>query len=113
MPFRFCTVEGQIQSGAVYNGKVDTAITFDVSSVGIRLFSNNKLKGDTVDTLGRTNDVGVALVIPTGNLAIAVGVFGRNGNPFGKPNAKDDLLPLGDNAQISFSRLDLTPSIPQ
>ena len=101
-PFDF-EVEGQIQSGAIYNGKVDTAITFDVSSVGIRLFSNNKLKGYTVDTLGRTNDVGAALVIPTGNLEIAVGVFGRNGNPFGKPNAKDDLLPLGYNEDTLLS----------
>ena len=93
-PFDF-EVEGQLQSGAIYNGNVETAITFDVSAVGIRLFSNNKLKGYTVDTLGRTNDVGAALVIPTGNLEIAVGIFGRNGNPFGKPNAKDDLVPLG------------------
>ena len=93
-PFDF-EVEGQLQSGAIYNGTVETAITFDVSAVGIRLFSNNKLKGYTVDTLGRTNDVGAALVIPTGDLEIAVGVFGRNGNPFGKPNAKDDLVPLG------------------
>ena len=88
-------VEGQLQSGAIYNGNVDTAITFDVSSVGIRLFSNNKLKGYTLGGLGRTNDVGAALVIPTVDLEIAIGVFGRNGNPFGKPNAKDDLLPLG------------------
>ena len=88
-------VEGQLQSGAIYNGNVDTAITFDVSAVGIRLFSNNKLKGYTLDGLGRTNDVGAALVIPTGDLEIAVGIFGRNGNPFGKPNAKDDLVPLG------------------
>ena len=93
-PFDF-EVEGQIQSGAIYNGKVDTAITFDVSSVGIRLFSNNKLKGYTLDGLGRTNDVGAALVIPIGVLEIAVGVFGRNGNPFGPTNAKDDLIPLG------------------
>ena len=88
-------VEGQLQSGTVYKGNVDTAITFDVSAVGIRLFSNNKLKGYTVDTLGRTNDVGAALVIPTGDLEFAVGIFGRNGNPFGAPNAKDDLVPLG------------------
>ena len=80
-----------------------TAITFDVSAVGIRLFSNNKLKGYTVDTLGRTNDVGAALVIPTGDLEIAVGVFGRNGNPFGKPNAKDDLVPLGYNEDTLLS----------
>ena len=30
-------------------------------------------------------------------LEVAIGVFGRNGNPFGKPNAKDDLVPLGYN----------------
>lgn len=93
-PFDF-EVEGQLQSGAIYNGNIDTSITFDVSAVGIRLFSNNKLKGYTLDGLGRTNDVGAALVIPTGDLEIAIGVFGRNGNPFGKPNAKDDLVPLG------------------
>ena len=101
-PFDF-EVEGQLQSGAIYNGTVDTAITFDVSSVGIRLFSNNKLKGYTLDGLGRTNDVGAALVIPTGDLEIAVGVFGRNGNPFGKPNAKDDLVPLGYNEDTLLS----------
>lgn len=88
-------VGGNLQSGDVYKGKVDTAITFDVSAVGVRLYSNNALKGYTLNTLGRSNDVGAALVVPIQDDEVAVGIFGRNGNPFAPRSALGTLTDAG------------------
>ena len=76
-------LEGQLQSGDVYLGNLDLALTFDLL-LDVRLESNNTLKGYQLDTLGRTNDLGLSLVVPTGDIEWSVGVFGKNGSPFGE-----------------------------
>ena len=72
-------VEGNLQGGDTYAGNVDAAfILFDY----FRISSKNTLKGYTLDELGRTNDLGASFVYPIGGVDVAVGIFGRNGNPF-------------------------------
>lgn len=77
-------IEGQLQSGDVYLGNLDTAITFGIGSIGLRLESNNLLKGYEVSSIGRTNDIGASVVIPIDSLEVSVGIFGKSGNPFDK-----------------------------
>lgn len=93
-------IEGQLQSGDVYRGNIDASITFNLDAIGVdaidvRLSSDNQLKGYTLDTLGRQNNLHADFVVPVGNLEFSVGVFGRNGSPFAKPSALNTLLPLG------------------
>ena len=76
-------LEGQLQSGDVYLGNLDLALTFDLL-LDVHLESNNTLKGYQLDTLGRTNDLGLSLVVPTGDIEWSVGIFGKNGSPFGE-----------------------------
>ena len=73
-------VEGNLQGGDAYTGNVDAAVTlFDY----LRVSSKNTLKGFSLDELGRTNDLGAAFVVPVSDeVDVAIGIFGRNGNPF-------------------------------
>lgn len=71
--------EGQLQSGDAYAGNIDVAFTFFDN---FRLESNNVLKGYTLDSIGRTNDIGLSFVLPVKDTEWAVGVFGKAGNPF-------------------------------
>ena len=86
-------VEGNLQSGDTYTGNINTAITvFDF----IKLSSKNTLKGYSLDTLGRQNDLGAALVVPvTDDIDVSIGVFGRNGNPFAPRSALGTLTDAG------------------
>ena len=73
-------VEGNLQSGEAYAGNVNAAATFFDY---LRVSSKNTLKGYSLTGLGRTNDLGAAFVFGlTDDIDVAVGVFGRNGNPF-------------------------------
>ena len=97
-PFDF-EIEGQMQTGDVYDGNLNLAITFDFYRVGVRLASDNDLKGYSLDTLGRQNNMGIDLVVPigVGDVEFSVGIFGRNGNPFENPSALNTLLGEGFN----------------
>lgn len=96
-------VEGQLQSGDVYRGKTDLSVTLNTPlPIDLQLYSNNTLKGYTLDTLGRVNDVGAALVVPINSLNVSIGIFGRNGNPFAPRTA------LGTLTDAGFSEEDLT-----
>lgn len=77
-------VEGQLQGGDIYLGNIDTAFTFNIGSIGLRLENNNLLKGYELSSIGRTNDIGASLVIPIDSLEVSVGIFGKSGNPFDK-----------------------------
>ena len=74
-------IEGDLNSGDVILGNVNVSATFDIASIGVRLESNNKLKGFSIDTLGRTNDIGASLVVPIEALEFSIGIFGKSGNP--------------------------------
>ena len=74
-------VEGNLQSGDAYAGNVDVSVNL-LNDV-IRVSSKNTLKGFSLDELGRTNDLGASVVFGVSDeVDIAVGIFGRNGNPF-------------------------------
>ena len=76
-------IEGQMQAGDVYLGNLDVAVTFGWL-LDLRLESNNILKGYTLDSIGRTNDLGASLVVPWRSTEWSIGVFGKNGNPFSR-----------------------------
>ena len=100
-------VEGQLQSGDVYRGKTDLSVTLNTPlPVDLQLYSNNTLKGYTLDTLGRVNDVGAALVVPINSLNVSIGIFGRNGNPFAPRTALSTLTDAGFSEE-DFTGLDL------
>ena len=96
-------IEGNLQSGDQYTGNVDVAVTlFDY----FRVSSKNTLKGYSLEGLGRVNDLGAAFVLPVGDIDVAVGVFGRNGNPFAPRNALGTLTDAGF-AETDFDGLGL------
>ena len=87
--------EGQLQSGETYRGDVDIGFTFKLQRIGFRVYSDNKLKGYTLDGLGRTNDIGADIVVPVKGVDVSVGIFGRNGNPFAPRTALGTLTDAG------------------
>ena len=100
-------VKGQLQSGDVYRGKTDLSVTLNTPlPIDLQLYSNNTLKGYTLDTLGRVNDAGAALVVPINSLNVSVGIFGRNGNPFAPRTALSTLTNAGFSEE-DFTGLDL------
>ena len=84
-------VEGDLQSGDVYKGTTDLSISFGV----IRFSSHNTFKGYDFSGIGRKNDLGVSLVKTFGDIEVAVGVSGRNGNPFAPQTALGALTAAG------------------
>lgn len=74
-------VEGQLQSGDVYLGDANFALTLNLP-VDVRFESNNRLKGYSLDGIGSSTDLGASLVFPLGNTEWSAGVFGKRGNPF-------------------------------
>ena len=59
-------------------GSLDASV-----DVGFVRFSfNNNLKGFTIGSIGRENVLSLAGVYKVGDYDVAVGVFGRDGNPF-------------------------------
>lgn len=90
-------IEGQLQSGDVYDGHLNLAVLWNLKNIGFRVASDNDLKGYSLDTLGRQNNLGLDFVVPLGGsgVELSVGVFGRNGNPFEKPSALNTLLDEG------------------
>ena len=85
-------VEGNLQSGDQYTGNLNASVLLlDY----IKISSKNRLKGDALYTLGRENDLGGAFVFPIAGIDVAVGVFGRNGNPFQPRDAFGVLTGVG------------------
>ena len=93
--------DGQLQAGGIYNAKINTDFTFDIATVDLKLLIENKVKGYTLDTLGREQSVGLAFSVPVESLNFDIGIGGKNASPFGAPNAFDTLVSEG------FSELEL------
>ena len=90
-----------LQAQDVYRGKGNTEVTFDVSSVGIKLILQNRGKGYSLDTMGFDNNAFVALTVPTGDLNFDIGIGGKKASPWGTPNALNELVPKGyDESQL-------------
>ena len=74
--------DGQILMGDIYNGSIDTDFIFDISVVDLKLLIENKVKGYTLDTLGRSQSMGLAFTMPVGGFDMDVGIGGKNSSPF-------------------------------
>ena len=49
--------DGNLQAGDIYNAKINTDFTFDISTVDLKLLIENKIKGYSLNTLGREQSV--------------------------------------------------------
>ena len=85
----------KIQGGDIYNVDIDTDFIFDIATVDLKLLVSNKLKGYTLNTLGRSQSVGLAFTVPVDSMNFDVGVGGKNASPFSAPNAFDTLTAAG------------------
>ena len=94
--------DGQLQAGGIYNAKINTDFTFDIATVDLKLLISNKVKGYTLNTLGREQSLGLAFSVPVESLNFDIGIGGKNASPFGSPNAYDTLIGEG------FSESELT-----
>ena len=94
--------DAQVQAGDIYNARLNTNFIFDISTIDLKLLIENKVKGYTLDTLGREQSLGLAFTLPVESLNFDVGVGGKNASPFGSPNAYDTLVGEG------FSETELT-----
>lgn len=75
-------------------------VIFDVSIFGVKLFVDSRFKKYAGQEFGDHRDLGAAIQLPPigiEGLAVGIGVFGRNSNPFGRPNLYDDAEALGYN----------------
>ena len=73
---------------------------FDVSVIGVKFFVDGRFKKYTGQELGDNRDYGAALQLPPfgiKGLDVGIGLFGRNSNPFGRPNLYDDAEAMGYN----------------
>ena len=94
--------DGNLQAGDIYNAKINTDFTFDISTVDLKLLIENKIKGYSLNTLGREQSLGLAFSLPVERLNFDIGIGGKNASPFGSPNAYDTLVGKG------FSETELT-----
>lgn len=104
--------DAQVQAGDIINGQLNTNLLIDVSTVDVKLLVSNKVKGYSVDTLGREQSLGVALTLPVDALNFDIGIGGKNASPFGTPNAYDTLVGDGfDERDLEGKGLDaITPA---
>ena len=85
----------QLQAGGIYNAKINTDFTFDIATVDLKVLIENKLRGYTLDSLGRSQSLGLAFTLHIDDLNFDVGIGGTNASPFGVPNAADTLVAAG------------------
>lgn len=91
------TVQG---GGSITWGTWHAEAVFDVGPFGLKLFVDGLFKKYIGQETGQNRDAGAAIQLPPfgiEGLDVGIGVFGRNTNPFGAPNALDDLEGIGYN----------------
>ena len=105
--------DAQLQSGDIHNFKLNTDFTVDIATVDVKLLIENRVKGYSIDTLGREQSVGLAFTVPVDDLNFDVGIGGKNSSPFGAPNAYDTLVASGFNESDLAGRglAKLTPAL--
>ena len=87
--------DAQVQAGGIYNATLNTNFIFDISTVDLKLLISNKLKGYSLNTLGRSQSLGLAFTLPIDNLNVDIGIGGASASPFSVPNAYDTLTGAG------------------
>ena len=98
-------VESQAQIGDLIRGKIDLSVTFGPGAIGIRPYLHNEFQGYNLDTLGRTNDLGLGLVAQIKALEVEISLFGRSGNPFAPRTA------LGILTDAGYVEADVTEAV--
>ena len=83
------------QAGDIYNADIETDFIIDVATIDLKVILENKIKGYSLDTLGRQQSIGLAFQLPVDNLNFDIGIGGVNASPFGEPSAYDTLLANG------------------
>ena len=83
-------VEAGIAGPDFYDGQIDLAYRIPVWKLELEAYQHNDFKGYSLTTLNRTNDIGIAGIVPIGNFDIAVSVFGRDQNPQSPENKYDE-----------------------
>ena len=92
-------VDGDLQFGDIYRAKAHAEIVFGIGSIGVKLATDITGKGYELDTIGRDQNVSLALTVPVNSLNFDVGVGGKSASPWGAPNALSDLVPKGYNEE--------------
>ena len=87
--------DAQLQAGDIYNATLNTNFIFDIAAIDLKLLIANKVKGYSLDTLGRSQSLGLALTVPIDNLNVDIGIGGASASPFSVPNAYDTLTGAG------------------
>ena len=94
-------VDATAQGGdAITWGTYHAEAIFDVSVFGVKLFVDSRFKKYAGQEFGDNRDYGAAIQLPPigiKGLDIGIGLFGRNSNPFGRPNLYDDAEAIGYN----------------
>lgn len=84
------------QGGDLIRGRYHAEVSYKIGVLDTTLYTDGTYKGPEVANLGRQADLGVTIGLPTlfsGD--VEVGIFGRSGGAFAKPNAFDDLSAKG------------------
>jgi hypothetical protein len=87
--------DAQIQAGNIYNAKLNTNFIFDISTVDLKVLIANSVRGHTLQSLGRSQSVGLAFTVPIETFNVDVGIGGTNASPFAASNAFDTLVGAG------------------
>ena len=93
-------LDGTAQGGgSVTWGRWHAEAIVPISVFGLKIFVDGLFKKYEGQETGQNRDAGAAIQLPSfvEGLDIGIGVFGRNSNPFGAPNALDDLEGIGYN----------------
>ena len=103
IPFSLGTAAGEfdavVQGGEQVKGKYHLGIAYPVGSFAVRVFTDGKVRGESLTSLGRESNVGGGVVFPViGRASVSVNVFGRNSDPFATPSAHDILVNNGVDA---------------
>ena len=83
------------QAGDIINARLQTNLIIDVATVDLKVLVENKIKGYSVDALGREQSVGLAFTMLVDKLNVDVGIGGKNASPFSPPSAIDTLIAAG------------------
>ncbi|RKU21045.1 hypothetical protein C6499_22765 [Candidatus Poribacteria bacterium] len=83
------------QGGDLIRGRYHAEVSYAFGALDVTLYTDGTYKGPDVANLGRQADLGVTIGTNRPGGDVEIGIFGRNGGAFAKPNAFDDLSAKG------------------
>ena len=83
------------QGGDLIRGRYHAEVSYAFGGIDATLYTDGTYKGPDVANLGRQADLGVTIGTNRTGGDVEIGIFGRNGGAFAKPNAFDDLSAKG------------------